>query len=696
MAGRSLTLALLAFQSNDVVSLRVSEGNSRANPIRRVVTMLQMMQKKVESEGETEEELYKKYLCYCKTGGQTLEQSIQDAETKIPQLESELDGAAQIIVQLKADIPAEKKERDGAKAAMAEAKSIRENEAVAFAKESTDLKANMEAMTKALTALESGVAGGFLQTPSADRLRNVVSHSEMDDDDKDVVASFLSATSGSSYAPQSGQIVGILKQMKDTMEGNLKDATEAENAAIADYEKLVDAKTKEVNALQKSIEEKMTRLGKMGVNQVNMADDLEATKESLVEDKKFLADLDKNCATKEAEWEERQKTRAEELLALADTIKVLNDDDSLDLFKKTLPSASFMQVQVSSQSVIQAARKALRPHRDHRLDLISMALHGRKVSFAKVTGMIDEMVALLQKEQGEDESKKVYCLKEFDDTEDEKKALDRSIGKLQAEIADNKGDLETLTEDIANLRKSIQDLDKEVAEATEIRKKENVEYKDAMAADNAAIEIIGIAKNRMNKFYNPRLYKAAPKVELGAEERIAVSMGGTATPTPAPGGIAGTGVTVLVQGSVAPDAAPETWGAGYSKSSEQSTGAIAMMDLLVKDLTKDVTERETTEKDSQADYEMFMKDSAEMRAQESKTLSEKVGVKADTEVSLSKAKEERKSKKAELMANEKYNMGLHQECDWLIQNFDTRKEARSAEIDSLKNAKAVLAGASYS
>merc|ERR1719356_1297442 len=173
-------------------------------------------------------------------------------------------------------------------------------------------------------------------------------------------------------------------------------------------------------------------------------------------------------------------------------------------------------------------------------------------------------------------------------------------------------------------------------------------------------------------------------------------MGGTASPTPAPGGIAGTGVTALAQQSVAPDAAPETWQGGYSKNQEQSNGVIAMMDLLVKDLQKDVTERETTEKDSQADYEQFMTDSSLKRAQDSKTLSEKRGVKADTEANLEKTHEEHKSKKAELMANEKYNMGLHQECDWLIQNFDTRKEARSGEIDSLKNAKAVLAGADYS
>merc|ERR1712187_142368 len=111
----------------------------------------------------------------------------------------------------------------------------------------------------------------------------------------------------------------------------------------------------------------------------------------------------------------------------------------------------------------------------------------------------------------------------------------------------------------------------------------NQAFQEMMASDSAAKELLGIAKNRLNKFYNPKLYKAAPKVELSAEERILVSEGGTATPTPAPGGIAGTGVTALTQvdATVAPPPPPATWDA-YAKKSGESTGVIAMIDLLVK------------------------------------------------------------------------------------------------------------------
>merc|ERR1719327_1812237 len=138
--------------------------------------------------------------------------------------------------------------------------------------------------------------------------------------------------------------------MLDTMNADLAEATSAENASIKAYEELMAAKEKEVNALTKSIEEKMVRLGDLQVEIVEMKEDLDDTGKALLEDKKFLADLDKNCAIKTKEHEENMRLRSEELLALADTIKVLNDDDALELFKKTLPgaSASFMQVQVST------------------------------------------------------------------------------------------------------------------------------------------------------------------------------------------------------------------------------------------------------------------------------------------------------------------------------------------------------------
>ena len=164
---------------------------------------------------------------------------------------------------------------------------------------------------------------------------------------------------------------------------DLAEIKEAEASAVKTYGELVAAKKKEVAALTKMIEEKLKRVGDSGVEIAGMKNDLEDTQEGLVEDMKFSEDLEKNCASKTGEWEEQKKIRSQELAALADTVKILNDDDALDLFKKTLPSASssFVQVQVSQDAMRSRALGMLKDMQRRfpkhaRVNFITMALHG--------------------------------------------------------------------------------------------------------------------------------------------------------------------------------------------------------------------------------------------------------------------------------------------------------------------------------
>merc|ERR1719465_104001 len=129
---------------------------------------------------------------------------------------------------------------------------------------------------------------------------------------------------------------------------------------------------------------------------------------------------------------------------------------------------------------------------------------------------------------------------------------------------------------------------------------------------------------------------------------------------------------------------------------EESGGVIAMMDSLIADLDKENTENELTEKDAQDDYEKFMADAAEQRAVDSKAITDKEASKAMLEEELEVNKAALKDKQMALMETEKAIMELHKECDWLMEKFDLRKEARAGEVEALKKARAVLNGADYS
>merc|ERR1719253_2441425 len=269
-------------------------------------------------------------------------------------------------------------------------------------------------MTSATEAITKGM-GGFLQTSTAQRLRQLVmSQANLADYDRQEIISFLGGEQTGEYAPKSGEITGILKEMTDTMSKTLSEATADETSSIASFDGLMAAKTREVNALTKTIETKTVRIGELAVNIVQMKADLDDTQKALLEDRKFLGDMDKNCAAKTSEHEANTKLRGEELVALADTIKVLNDDDALELFKKALPSssASFVQIKESadrqrSQALAKIAEAKGRASKAHpALDFIGLALMGKKVNFSKVIKMIEDMVAVLKKEQHDDNDKK--------------------------------------------------------------------------------------------------------------------------------------------------------------------------------------------------------------------------------------------------------------------------------------------------
>merc|ERR1719181_2219215 len=151
---------------------------------------------------------------------------------------------------------------------------------------------------------------------------------------------------------------------------------------------------------------------------------------------------------------------------------------------------------------------------DPRIDLIELAMHGGKIGFEKIIKMIDDLVVDLKAEQGVDDDKKSYCEAEFDKAEDKKKGLDADISDLEKAIADGEELISTLKSEVAALQDGIKKLDKSVADATQTRKEEHDDFVQTLAANSAAKDLLDFAKNRLNKFYNPKLYKAPPKRQL--------------------------------------------------------------------------------------------------------------------------------------------------------------------------------------
>jgi len=256
-----------------------AQMQSRQNPIRKVVNMLQQMSKKVTAEGEKAAELHEKFMCYCKTGVAALKKSIEDAGDKIPELEAAIKASVEEEAKMKQELSEAESDRSSAKRTISEATKMREKEKAAFEAEKAEYEANLAAIGKAATAIEAGMSGEFLQTSAAQVVKNILAANRgpgasLNDDDRESLTNFLQGQSEDGYAPAAGEITGIMKQMSDEMSANLAQITKDEEAAVKEYQEMMVSKEKEVKALDAAIEKKLEEATDLGVKIAELKNDL--------------------------------------------------------------------------------------------------------------------------------------------------------------------------------------------------------------------------------------------------------------------------------------------------------------------------------------------------------------------------------------------------------------------------------------
>jgi len=682
MVRSTSVLVLFAMMTAPALAVDMTAG---ANPIRKIVTLMQNMQKEIEAEGAKEKELFDKFMCFCSSSGGDMAKAAADATAKIDELTAQVSSETAEKAQIEQELADHKTDRESAKNDLAESVSLRTKEQGEFEAMKADSDTNIAAMASAIPALEKGMGGAaLLQLKGGNTLHKLVqSYPNMDPQDRRDVTAFLEQTETSAGA---GQIVGILKAMKDEMEANLKSAVADEQKAVEGFNSLKASKEKEVEVATEAIETKTGRSGQLAVSVVQAADGLEDAQKEAADAEKFAKQLETQCGTKEAEMATRTKARSEEIAAISEAIAILNDDDALDVFKKAIPSAlvqtgvGFLQHSTGKASPAKKAQAILAQtaakYKSAPLRLMLYTLNSKlklksKGGFGEVVKMIDDMVVLLGKQQQEDDKQKEWCAGEFDKAADDEAGATTKLAQIDATLSEEADKITQAMEEVSVLTKEIEELDHAVAEATEQRKEEHAQYIETMQMNEVAAGLVGKAKARMAKFYTPGVAAASL---ISIESFVQVSSHD--------------------EFGVAPLQAPETF-SGKVQKNEKSSGVLALMDSVIRDLENDSKDGEYEEKTAQADYAELMGDSQASRAQNSKSIVDKNAAKAEAEQKSMSTKEAQASTSQELKLTQNMIKDLHASCDFIMQNHDLRKEARASEVDSLKNAKAVLSGANF-
>jgi chromosome segregation ATPase len=715
------------------------------SPIQRVVGLLTKMRDELAAEADKEAEMYDKMVCWCETNEKEKKKAIADAEALEKELEAEIQERAAKFGEQSTEIERLKSQISEDTASLKEGTSIREAEAAKFRESNKDLIQSITNVKNAIDVLSkhNSASSSFIQLDASvlssmhTVLKDLAFKMQLLQADKSEGrqkqrgASFLSlktdaslgdsllnmldasdasgavplnlaekvlaqtakginepaflqngaAPSGGSYAPQSGQIFGILTTMKEEFEANLAEEQKDESKAQSDFEGMSAAKSEQIATAK----EKLDNFEEANAdNQKALSDakeNIELTREQRSKDVEFLQNLKTTCMDLDQQWAKRSKTRSMETQAVSEALKIITADDSMDLLRQT---AGFLQVDAESQMRVRrvramaSLRKAAQAP-DFGDDLLA-AWHGKvglnqqKVSmlgagprmqlstlavaigldsFTKIKEAMDKMVADLKAEQEEEVKFKAHCAKELDLNEKQTYEKTEEKEDLEAKIAKLTKLIKKLTEEIAAANTQIAETETAILKASQVREGENAEFQTVVADQRATQDILTKALGKLKAFYKSA--KGGAFAQRAAQE-------------------------------------PPVKFNSYSKNAGASP-VIGMIEQIIEDSKALESESVAAETEAQSSYETFVKDSNALIKELSNSVAAKTKASATAKEDAEQAKSDRDSAIEELESLALTEGDLHGECDWVMRNFAARQKARMDEMEAIGQAKAILSGA---
>jgi len=696
-----LVLALCALPTA-AVTLR-----AHSTPVSRTVELMKGLAAKIEMDGKAEENLYETFVCWAKSmvssktaSNEAAKNIISERETYISDLDAgrieltdervtlnkQIKDLTDTLEALEATRTKEKGEFEDAEAEMKAAKKAL-TDAVEVLKTATEGSTGV-----AMVELEGKLSEGYSQRAAqatslrraADLADRVLSKGDayflrklLTGDVEVPTADWKKlnrkATFKMSYKKRSGKIQELLAQLLAEFKANLKEARDTEAAAIATYTELHAAKSSELETAQTAAEDMELENGARGMSREKAQAEVDALTIQVANDEKYIAQVTQELTDKKDEWKDRQTLRAGELAAMSKAIEILHNDDARDLMKKSFAShdMSFLQVGMSSKehkkakavaTLLTAAHQAS----DARLTALATRLSGGS-HFDEVIVAIDAMITTLNAEEAKDLTIKETC--ETDRAADTKDAqvYSRDYDEAHDEMVRLIGEIADLDTDIAEKKKSVEEIVLQLAEAKKMRDAENAEYLVNKADDQEASATVLRAQKVLEDFYkdNELNFLQAKKQPFAAEA-------GAAPPPP-----------------------PPTWEAPYGGATGESTGVIAILTMINEDILKDIAKADQEELGS---LTLYTKTKLALETEKIELESQITDAETTIAANTIKKGEEETNKvtaKDMLKATMEKIADVDGYCSFFTINYPLRLKNRQMETDGLRKAKTILSGGAF-
>jgi len=676
--------------------------------IQKVIQMMEDMQAKAKTEKNDEEVAFAEFSQWCKMEKEKLGTAIKKSGASIESLTTSVSKLTEEAKKLGEEITTLQNEIAKLNADMKARKNTRAKEHAAYVEESTDYGESVSALERAIEVMsredyDRSSSAALLQVSQTNRLPEKA---------QDLIAAFLGEGESSNddafgpdyaspeahgYEFQSGGIINMLKSLLDDFRGQKakcdKEEANAKHAhdmvmmdladAVAGAEK--DAASK---ATTKSNHEEKAALDKKQKGSTEIVKS---------EDEGTLKDVEAECSEKTASFNEKQQLRADEIEAIGKAIEIMSSDDVSSFIESAAQVGQRMATnsfaQLRSGSGAEATEKGKRHTVREFLAKESRRLKSRTLSllaerleadpFAKIKGLIKDMVERLLKEANEDAEHEGFCDTEIGKSKATRTQLTEDIDSLTASIEDGKAEIMSLAESNSQLSESISGLNSARAEATKMRTAEEKKNKATVEDAEAAVKAVDAATAVLKDFYE----KASQATALVQGGGMAAARRGIRMGTDEWDALADPNAPPVDKGH---KEGQQTFGDTYKGNQDGATGVLAMIEVIRSDFANLAADTKAGEEASLKSFDEFMVESKKNLAVKSKKMELNDADKAAAEKKVREAKGDLKSNQDELIAAERYFEKLQAQCVQKGSSYEERSKARAAEIQSLKEALKML------
>jgi len=696
MTGLSLLgLALAACAS--LVQGSLLSGSRSTSPVEKVVKLLEELKTRLEEDEKTEQQVYDKYACWCEKTTARKSEAIEGAKSDLRALGQDILSLKGKVATLAAEIAQGTTDIATNEEAQKEATAIRSKENAAYMAETAELKQAMEALSQALRILKSATSS-MAMVQASDALSSALTAAGAK------VEAAIAAAPGKSlgkftrkspdhpsrlmlvrelghskvhYAPQSATIQGILQEMYQTFATDLQAADSTEADANRAFEDLMATKQEELILLQAELKKDQKDKAESEQMLAESTQAYDDTEEQMKADIEFFDQTKAGCTAKANEWTERQTLRTQELAGIQEALKILTSDDARELFGKAfqpgIAPSFFQATEVAASSTLapvvkkafQALKEPAAKYHNLRLATIAGKVKLAKVGhFDEVISAIDKMVEDLKAEQTADIAKRDQCVEEYHKINSTTADLKWKIEVNEATIGKLSALIEKLNGEVLETSGQIEDVKAQIVEMKDQRKAENDAFLEAKKDDEDAIVLLNQAKDAISAYY------AEHNIDLGKIQLVQQEP----------------------EFKKSQDQAPDADFSDKAHRKGESKGVLSILSMLAEDLANEIKVAQKAEEAAQLDFESALAAAATLQEKlEEKRTNLKVAI---TNRKADKGEEESKleTNEGDLSDEEKYEQEIKPDCDFMINNFDSRAEKRTAELNGLREAKEFLAG----